>query len=316
MLRPAFPALAILILAGPTPTAAEPQASMAVVQGLAEGDMLNVRASASPTGRVAARLPNGTALKKLGCDTFKGYEWCEVQDIANPQMRGWAPARYLLDAGPVDAAAPAMATGTTGNPQEGQLAVPPNLAARFGEAQPAPADDAEEKSAAIRKAMQDAYGTAPAAEDDDASLPDDGIEGVEADSDASSDEATTADVPVPTPRPGEATDAATMVARAEEPALSATGSPAPAGGDIPCARYVGQPMTRCTISVAHKGEGAADVTVTWPDGGTRIINFRDREPAGSDSTGEFRFTREGTLNMIRIGQSERFEITDALSFGK
>jgi len=289
---------------------------MAVVQGLAEGDMLNVRASASPTGRVAARLPNGTALKKLGCDTFKGYEWCEVQDIANPQMRGWAPARYLLDAGPVDAAAPAMATGTTGNPQEGQLAVPPNLAARFGEAQPAPADDAEEKSAAIRKAMQDAYGTAPAAEDDDASLPDDGIEGVEADSDASSDEATTADVPVPTPRPGEATDAAIMVARTQEPALSATGSPAPAGGDIPCARYVGQPMTRCTISVAHKGEGAADVTVTWPDGGTRIINFRNRKPAGSDSTGEFRFTREGTLNMIRIGQSERFEITDALSFGK
>jgi hypothetical protein len=289
---------------------------MAVVQGLAEGDMLNVRASASPTGRVAARLPNGTALKKLGCDTFKGYEWCEVQDIANPQMRGWAPARYLLDAGPVDAAAPAMATGTTGNPQEGQLAVPPNLAARFGEAQPAPADDAEEKSAAIRKAMQDAYGTAPAAEDDDASLPDDGIEGVEADSDAGSDEATTADVPVPTPRPGEATDAAIMVARTQEPALSATGSPAPAGGDIPCARYVGQPMTRCTISVAHKGEGAADVTVTWPDGGTRIINFRNRKPAGSDSTGEFRFTREGTLNMIRIGQSERFEITDALSFGK
>lgn len=316
MLRRALPALAILLFAGQAPAAAEPQASMAVVQGLAEGDMLNVRASASPTGRVAARVPNGTALKKLGCDTFKGYDWCEVQDIANPQMRGWAPARYLLDAGPADDASPAMATGTTGNPQEGQLAVPPNLAARFGEAQPASVDDADEKSAAIRKAMQDAYGTAPVAEDDDASLPGDGIEGVEADSETGGDEATTANVPVPTPRPGETTDAATMVARTEEPASSATGSPGPAGGDVPCARYVGQPMTRCAVSVAHKGDGAADVTVTWPDGGTRIINFRDRKPAGSDSTGEFRFTREGTLNMIRIGQSERFEITDALSFGK
>ncbi|TIX14761.1 MAG: SH3 domain-containing protein, partial [Mesorhizobium sp.] len=30
---------------------------------------------------------------------------------------------------------------------------------------------------------------------------------------------------------------------------------------------------------------------------------------------EFRFTREGSLNMIRVGVSERFEITDQLALG-
>jgi len=91
------------------------------------------------------------------------------------------------------------------------------------------------------------------------------------------------------------------------------GAPAPDAG-IPCARHVGQPMTRCEISVAHEG-GDSVVTVTWPDGGTRVINFRDGKPSGSDSRDEFRFTREGSLNMIRIGVSERFEITDALALG-
>ncbi|WP_363451352.1 hypothetical protein [Mesorhizobium sp.] len=58
------------------------------------------------------------------------------------------------------------------------------------------------------------------------------------------------------------------------------------------------------------------MTVTWPDGGTRVITFRDGKPAGSDSSDEFRFTREGTLNMIRVGVSERFEITDQLALGE
>ena len=52
-----------------------------------------------------------------------------------------------------------------------------------------------------------------------------------------------------------------------------------------------------------------------PDGGTRVIGFYDGKPAGANSRGEFRFTREGDLNMIRVGVSERFEITDALAFG-
>jgi hypothetical protein len=73
-------------------------------------------------------------------------------------------------------------------------------------------------------------------------------------------------------------------------------------------------MTRCEISVAHK-DGDSTVTVTWPDGGSRVITFHGGKPSGSDSPEDFRFTREGNLNMIRIGVSERFEITDALALG-
>jgi hypothetical protein len=155
-----------------------------------------------------------------------------------------------------------------------------------------------------------------------------------------------ADVPIPTPRPGlagddppagteaAAHDAAPVVVPAAPAQDSASGpsdtpppqivaladpqSPAPtwdATGEIPCARYVGQPMTRCQAGVKRSGEGKADVTVTWPDGGTRTIGFYDGKPAGANSRGEFRFTREGDLNMIRIGVSERFEITDTLAFG-
>ncbi|TPJ52292.1 SH3 domain-containing protein [Mesorhizobium sp. B2-7-1] len=90
-------------------------------------------------------------------------------------------------------------------------------------------------------------------------------------------------------------------------------APAPDAG-IPCARRVGQPMTRCEISVARAG-GDSTVTVTWPDGGSRVITFHDGKPSGSDSPDKFRFTREGSLNMIRVGVSERFEITDTLALG-
>jgi len=85
--------------------------------------------------------------------------------------------------------------------------------------------------------------------------------------------------------------------------------------EIPCARYVGEPMTRCAVSVVHKGSDKADVTVAWPDGGTRVISFVAGQPASSNAPGDFRFTREGSLNMIRVGESERFEITDQLALG-
>jgi hypothetical protein len=103
------------------------------------------------------------------------------------------------------------------------------------------------------------------------------------------------------------------VARVEPP--TAPARTPDATGDIPCARYVGQPMTRCEASVIRMSGNKADVTVTWPDGGTRVISFYAGMPAGSNSRSDFRFTREGSLSMIRVGVSERFEITDTLAFG-
>ena len=104
---------------------------------------------------------------------------------------------------------------------------------------------------------------------------------------------------------------AQTVARLQPPGPPAAG----ANSKIPCARYVGQPMTSCQVSIAREGDGKAAITVTWPDGGMRVISFAAGLPASSDASGEFRFTREGTLNMIRVGVSERFEIPDALASG-
>lgn len=124
-------------------------------------------------------------------------------------------------------------------------------------------------------------------------------------------------VPVPTPRPDQAKAASAAapqtVASVEPPQPLA--HPADATGEIPCARYVGQPMAHCAASVVRSGTDKADITVTWPDGGTRVISFYAGQPAGSDARSDFRFTREGSLNMIRVGVSERFEITDQLALG-
>ena len=63
------------------------------------------------------------------------------------------------------------------------------------------------------------------------------------------------------------------------------------------------------------GAGKADVTVIWPDGGTSVIRFDKGQPVSADPPGKFRFLSESGLNMIRVGASERFEITDKLAFG-
>jgi hypothetical protein len=56
--------------------------------------------------------------------------------------------------------------------------------------------------------------------------------------------------------------------------------------------------------------------VAWPDGGQRIIDFRDGKPDKTDSPDDLRFTREGDLNMIRVGKTERFEVPDAMLTGE
>ncbi|WP_442582777.1 SH3 domain-containing protein [Mesorhizobium sp. ASY16-5R] len=90
---------------------------------------------------------------------------------------------------------------------------------------------------------------------------------------------------------------------------------ADAVGDIPCARYYGQPMTHCSAHATRGEDGEATVTVTWPDGGQRVILFTNGRADNSDSPDPLTYTREADLNMIRIGKAERFEIPDTLPFG-
>jgi len=322
---------------------AEETPFISIVSGLAPDDLLNVRAKPSPIGKTETRLANGASVRNLGCNDIDGHQWCKVV-TDNPKASGWTPARYLIPVNPAtvpdsdmatSADDPAVATKDAGPPPD---ATPPpvvdaapaatqppaDLTARLGGESHAAVPEAPMKSAATT-AMQDAYGLALAAQENaptgevpDAAPPVQDMAAAGDSGAATADAAPAGSLPVPTPRPEPAGAAAAVDTQtvaelppAQPPALSTGGTV-----NIPCARYVGQPMTSCAAKVVHKGTDRADVTVTWPDGGTRVISFYSGLPAGSNARGDFRFTREGSLSMIRVGVSERFEITDAVAFGE
>lgn len=92
-----------------------------------------------------------------------------------------------------------------------------------------------------------------------------------------------------------------------------------ATGSIPCARNAGQPMASCRFGVVRRDRGAADVTVFWPDSGSRVIVFKNVKPTSFDQSsadGEAKMTvsHNADLILITIG-SQRFEIPEAVITG-
>lgn len=92
-----------------------------------------------------------------------------------------------------------------------------------------------------------------------------------------------------------------------------------ATGEIPCARTAGQPMTPCRFGVVRRGQGAAEVTVFWRDGGSRVIVFERGNPVRvgpSPADGQARMTssKQADLFRIQVG-SQRFEIPEAVVTG-
>ena len=85
----------------------------ASVVGISRGDLLNIRAAASPTGLVIARVPNGSLLKVEECTTASGNLWCKVEDANDAATNGWTPARYLT--GYEDRALEAAAAASKGS---------------------------------------------------------------------------------------------------------------------------------------------------------------------------------------------------------
>ncbi|MER2530236.1 MAG: hypothetical protein ABTR54_01330 [Candidatus Competibacter sp.] len=91
-----------------------------------------------------------------------------------------------------------------------------------------------------------------------------------------------------------------------------------ATGDISCSMGGGQPTGSCPFGVKREGNGSGVVTVTKPDGRTRAIFFDRGRATGYDMSqadrGEFRTSKQGDLNIIRIGR-ERYEIPEAVISG-
>ncbi|ESZ28825.1 SH3 domain-containing protein [Mesorhizobium sp. L2C084A000] len=259
-----------------------PDLVISVVTGLAPDDLLKVRTTASPVATVEARLSSGDMVTNLGCNDINGYKWCKIESTGKEKLSGWAPARYLIPLNPAPyvegetrpADSPVVAS--TGSANEAGQASAPDQSQATDRAPVAPPDLTARLG-----------GAGPAVESTPKSAAEIGRAAMQ--------------------------DAYVLALAAPDVPLDSVPTPA-SGPEIPCARYVGQPMERCKVSVVHTAD-KANITVTWPDGGTRIISFRAGQPAGSDADGNFRFTREGSLNMIRIGEAERFEITDQLALG-
>jgi hypothetical protein len=333
-------------------TAADPSGpAISIIYGLSGGDMLNVRASASPFGETIGRIANGAGVAKFACQEARGYDWCKIRALDDPTLAGWTPARYLREARPEEVTDHWKTAAA--NSRE-----PENLAVSEDAPDPAPPSQAFVTTAeeAIALAIPDVTGpveTGPVGIEDEPLL------GPPIPTPAPRGEAEAAGQPETVPFPSKGIEArlggvddkpgtATAPGAAGEPsveevyslAFAADGAPLTGGiygpaplsaeearastqatpgfdavGEIPCARYPGQPMANCKASIARSGDDAAEIVVAWPDGGTRRISFRAGKPETSDSPDEFRFTSEAGLNMIRIGPSERFEITDALAFG-
>lgn len=88
---------------------------------------------------------------------------------------------------------------------------------------------------------------------------------------------------------------------------------------VPCSRVAGQPSTNCKAGVVRRGDGSADVTVFWPDGGNRVLFFKGGRFVGADvsqADGDARTSSsvENGLYLIRVG-AQRFEIPDVLVLG-
>lgn len=276
----------------------------AVVLGLAVNDLLNVREKASPMSRTQGRLANGALVRQYQCETVNGYDWCRV-DATEEGIKGWAPRRYLQPLNVDEVLQP--------QPQETRAAELPPIDSIMGELPPplapvgppvptpAPRETAEAAPAQEEAVPVDTAEPVVDPSEDGQANKGGRLAGERLEQPAGIEErfAEGASVPLDKVRTAEGASAG-----ASEPTVV-----------VPCARYVGEPMKSCIARVTSHGAGDADVTVLWPDGGSRVITFREGEAAGSNSSEPFRFTREGSLNMIRIGASERFEILDSVALG-
>ena len=83
---------------------------------------------------------------------------------------------------------------------------------------------------------------------------------------------------------------------------------------IPCVAEPNKPMSQCDAGV-KRAAGGGTVHVTTPDGGSRVITFRDGKVSGTDAEAPFKAERRDDWTIVRIGTVEVYEIPDALIFG-
>lgn len=88
-----------------------------------------------------------------------------------------------------------------------------------------------------------------------------------------------------------------------------------ATAQIRCVAEPNKPMSMCQAGVKRTGNGSGTVHVTTPDGGSRVITFRNGKAVSSDSQAGIYAERRGDMSVVRIGTVEVYEIPDAFIFG-
>ncbi len=83
---------------------------------------------------------------------------------------------------------------------------------------------------------------------------------------------------------------------------------------IPCVAEPNKPMSQCEAGVKRTA-GGGSVHVTTPDGGSRVITFRDGKVSATDADAPFKVERRDDWTIVRVGAVEVYEIPDALVFG-
>lgn len=87
-----------------------------------------------------------------------------------------------------------------------------------------------------------------------------------------------------------------------------------ATAQIPCVAEPGKPMSPCDAGI-KRTPGGGSVHVTTPDGGSRVITFKDGKVLATDAESPFRVERRDDRTIVRIGAVEVYEIPDAFVFG-
>ena len=87
-----------------------------------------------------------------------------------------------------------------------------------------------------------------------------------------------------------------------------------ATSQIPCVAEPGKPMSRCDAGVKRTA-GGGSVHIKTPDGGSRVITFRDGKVSSTDAQAPFKVERRDDWTIVKIGSVEVYEIPDALVFG-
>ena len=89
-----------------------------------------------------------------------------------------------------------------------------------------------------------------------------------------------------------------------------------ASAKIACAPPFAAKETTCEAFVIRRGfDGTATVEIRWGDGLKRRILFVKGQASASDAPDAVSVVRNGDVNVVSLGSSERFDIPDALIFG-